>query len=141
MAGYMALDGSALGLLICFIWSCVTLFSRYTFFKMGYTQGTNFITNMKDQLGLITNTIAILGLVVIGNCIPSTVKLTTAITLQYADSAKPLQEILDSIFPYLLPCLATFGMYKALEIKGMTTTKLIYIVLALFIVLAICKIV
>ena len=136
MAGYMALEGSALGLLVCEIWALVTLAAKYYFFNTGYDQGANFITKMSDQLTMITNTISVLGLVVIGNCIPSTVKLTTKIVLQYGESVKPLQDILDSIFPYLLPCLLTFGIYKLLAVKGMTTTKIVWLILVCGVVLS-----
>lgn len=136
MAGYMALEGSALGLLICEIWALVTLAAKVYFFNTGYDQGTNFITSMADQLSLVTNTITVLGLVVIGNCIPSTVKLTTKLVLQYGESSKPLQDILNSIFPFLLPCLLTFGIYKLLAVKGMTTIKVVWIVLAAGVVLS-----
>lgn len=137
MAGYMAMEGSAVGLLICCLWSLVTIISKYYFFKVGYDKGTEFITDMADQLGLVTSTIGVLGLVVIGNCIPSTVKLTTKLVLQYGESAKPIQEILDSIFPYLLPCLLTYGLYKLLAVKGMTTVRVVWIVLAAGILLSI----
>ena len=141
MAGYMALEGSLLGLVICCLWSLVTIISKYYFFTVGYDQGANFITNMADQLGLVTNTISVLGLVVIGNAIPSTVKLTTAITLQYGESSKPLQDILDSIFPYLLPCLLTWGIYKLLAVKGMTTIKIVWLVLICGVLLSVVGIV
>ncbi len=136
MAGYMALEGSVLGLLICEIWALVTLAAKIYFFEIGYTQGANFITTMADQLSLITSTISVLGLVVIGNCIPSTVKLTTTLSLTYGESTKPLQDILDSIFPYLLPCLLTYGIYKLLAVKGMTTIRVVWIVLIAGIVLS-----
>ncbi len=136
MAGYMALEGSALGLLICEIWALVTVAAKYYFFTVGYDQGANFITKMSDKLSMVTNTIAVLGLVVIGNCIPSTVKLTTKLVLQYGESSKPLQDIIDSIFPYLLPCLLTFGIYKLLAVKGMTTTKVVWLILICGVVLS-----
>lgn len=136
MAGYMAIEGSLLGLLICEIWALVTLACKIWFFNIGYHQGTNFVTTLSDQLDLVTTTIGVLGLVVIGNAIPSTVKLQTAIVLQYGESAKPLQDILNSIFPYLLPCLLTYVLYKALGKKGMTTVKLVYIVLLAGVVLS-----
>ncbi|MGI6582188.1 MAG: PTS system mannose/fructose/sorbose family transporter subunit IID [Erysipelotrichaceae bacterium] len=137
MAGYMALEGNPVGILICSLWALVTIICKYYFFIIGYDQGTNFISNMADQIGLVTNVIGVLGLVVIGNCIPSTVKLTTKLVLQYGESAKPIQEILDSIFPFLLPCLLTFGLYKLLGVKGMTTVKIVWIVLIAGVVLSI----
>ena len=141
MAGYMALDGSLLGLLICEAWALVTLACKIWFFQLGYSQGTNFVNTLSDQLDLVTTTIGVLGLVVIGNAIPSTVKLNTAIVLQYGESAKPLQDILNSIFPYLLPCLLTYALYKALAVKGMTTVKIVYIVLIAGVVLSLLGIV
>ena len=136
MAGYMALEGSLLGLFICCLWMAVTIAARYWFFVVGYDQGANFITNMADQLNLVTSTISVLGLVVIGNCIPSTVKLTTSYVLHYGESTRPLQSLIDMIFPYLLPCLFTFGIYKLLAVKGMTTVKIVYLVLIAGVVLS-----
>ncbi|MBR0138366.1 MAG: PTS system mannose/fructose/sorbose family transporter subunit IID [Erysipelotrichaceae bacterium] len=146
MAGYMAIDGNLVGLLICFAWSCVTLYCRRMFIRMGYEMGAGFINSLSDQLNLITSTIGIMGLVVIGNCIPSTVKLTTKLQYGYAPEGEEIkyttvQSILDSVFPYLLPCLATYAMYKLLGLKGMTTQKLIWGVMAFFIVLSFFKIV
>lgn len=136
MAGYMALEGSILGLFICWAWALVTLACKIWFFNIGYREGTNFINSMADQLDLVTNTIGVLGLVVIGQCIPSTVKLTTKLVLKYGESQKPLQDILNSIFPYMLPCLLTAAIYWALGKKGMTTIKLVWIVLIAGVVLS-----
>ena len=136
MAGYMALDGSMLGLIICCLWSLFTIISKYYFFVIGYDRGASFITEMADQLNLVTSTIGVLGLVVIGNCIPSTVKLTTKILLKYGESQKPLQDVIDQIFPYLLPCLFTWAMYKLLAVKRMTTVKIVYITLFAGVVLS-----
>lgn len=136
MAGYMALEGSMLGLVVCELWMLFTLASKIWFFNIGYTQGSNFVNSLADKIDLVTSTIGVLGLVVIGNAIPSTVKLTTPLVLKYGESAKPLQDILNSIFPYLLPVALTYALYKALGKKGMTTIKLVYIVLAVSVVLS-----
>lgn len=49
LAGYMALEGSIVGLILCIILCLVcNVFIRYFFFMEGYKQGVSFITTKQD---------------------------------------------------------------------------------------------
>lgn len=135
IAAYMALEGSAIGVAIAFCGMLPVLFLRYRFFWIGYNQGTKFITNNKDKLQLLTESAVILGLMVIGAMIVSSVKITIPFVYTNGDVSLVAQDILDSILVSLLPVLVTTGIYKALNIKGMTTIRLVWIIIILSIIL------
>lgn len=137
LAGYMALENSVVGLILCIILCIFTNgFCRYWLFMGGYKQGVEFITNKQDIIQGLTAAVTIMGLVVVGGMIPSTVKITTPLVYTLGDATQAIQtDILDKIFPYLLPALATFFIYKALGSKKMTTARMVWIIIAICIVL------
>lgn len=137
LAGYMALEGSIVGLILCIILCLVcNLFIRYFFFMEGYKQGVSFITTKQDMIKGLTGAVTIMGLVVIGCMIPSTVKIKIPLTFAYGDATQSVQSILDAIFPYLLPVLVTFGVYKGLGSKKMTTVRMVWLIIIICIVLS-----
>ena len=134
IAAYMALDGSPLGLLIGGIYGLAIIYLRKMMFVLGYKQGTKFVTSLSDQLKNITNAANILGLMVIGALIPSTISLTSALEFSSGEVVTSLQGTLDSIMPYLLPAAFTGFIYWLLGRGKMTPTKVILIVLLISIV-------
>lgn len=136
MAGYMALENSMVGLILCIILSIfLNGFVRYWFFMGGYRQGVSFITSKQDLIKGLTSAVTIMGLVVVGCMIPSTVKITVPYVFTNGDATQSVQAILDSIFPYLLPALTTFLIYKGLGSKKMTTVKMVWLIILICIIL------
>lgn len=136
LAGYMALQNSSVGLWICVALGIfLNVFVRYWIFMGGYNQGVEFITNKKDIIQGLTAAATVMGFVVVGCMIPSTVKITTPLVYTNGDATQKIQELLDNILPYLLPVLATFGIYKALGSKKMTTVRMVWLIIAVCIVL------
>ena len=90
----------------------------------------------KDMIKGLTGAVTIMGLVVIGCMIPSTVKIKIPLTFAYGDATQSVQSILDAIFPYLLPVLVTFGVYKGLGSKKMTTVRMVWLIIIICIVLS-----
>jgi len=136
LAGYMALENSAVGLILCLILGFIISFPiRKWFFYSGYKQGVEFITTKQDLIQGLTQAVTIMGLVVVGTMIPSTVKVTTPLVYTNGDATKAIQDILDAIFPYLLPVLVTLGVYKAIGNKKITTVRMVWIIIVLCIIL------
>lgn len=136
LAGYMALEGSPVGLILCIITSIIfNVFVRYWFFMSGYKQGVSFITGQQSMIKGLTSAVTIMGLVVVGCMIPSTVKISVPVTYAYGDAVQSVQDILDAIFPYLLPALVTFGIYQGLGSKKMTTVRMAWLIILICIVL------
>lgn len=136
LAGYMALENSIVGLLLC-VALCIFCngFVRYWFFMSGYKQGVSFITTKQDLIKGLTAAVTIMGLVVVGCMIPSTVKITIPYVFTYGDATQSIQDILDAIFPYLLPALVTWLIYKGLGSKKMTTVRMVWLIIVICIVL------
>ena len=136
LAGYMALENSIVGLLLC-IALCIFCngFVRYWFFMEGYKQGVSFITTKQDMIKGLTTAVTIMGLVVVGCMIPSTIKVNIPFVFSYGEAEQSIQAILDAIFPYLLPAGVTALIYKGLGSRKMTTVKMVWLIITVCIVL------
>ena len=136
LAGYMALEGSVVGLLLC-VALCIfcNCFMRYWLFMGGYKQGVSFITTKQDMIKGLTAAVTIMGLVVVGCMIPSTIKINIPFVFTYGEAQQSIQDILNAIFPYLLPAGVTALIYKGLGSKKMTTVKMVWLIIAICIVL------
>lgn len=55
IAGYMACEGSPVGLLVCVLMYIIVAALRYFMFNIGYTQGSKFLTERTSQLRNLTN--------------------------------------------------------------------------------------
>lgn len=137
LAGYMALEGSLAGLLLCIVLSLfLNIVVRGLFFMEGYRRGVAFITERQDGIRNLTDAVTIVGLVVVGCMIPSTVKVTTPLVFVNGQARQSIQAVLDSVFPYLLPVLVTFLIYKGLALKKMTAVKMVWLIIGISIVLS-----
>lgn len=139
--GYMALNGSLLGIPLGYIVGIAICLIRYKFFGIGYKEGINFITNRQDQIKSLTNAAIILGMVVIGSMIPSTVEVTLLPVFQYGEAEQSIQELVDVILPYLLPVLFTLGIYGLLGLKKVTTVRMVWIILAFAVLMTVLGII
>lgn len=129
MAGYMGLEGSPLGLMFGLAYGVAMIFVRRFLFRMGYSQGSKFVTSLSNQLKSLTNSASILGLMVVGALIASTVSVTIPFTFQQGEVQLGLQSILDMIMPNLIPACLVGLVYWLLGRKGMTSTKAIFLIL------------
>lgn len=110
----MSMAGSILGpILFLLIYNIPNISLRYLGVKHGYGIGTNLVKKISDTnvMNKLTLGMAIVGLMVIGSMIASTVSVTTPIAFNVNNNPFSLQETLDSIFPKLLPVLVTYLLY------------------------------
>lgn len=136
IVGYMAIEGSALGLIICLAAMVALFVFRGVLFYGGYKQGAKFITEHTDLLKSITNGATILGLTVVGAMIPSTVRFATTLTFTMGEATATLDEFFNAIIPSFLPVVITACIYFGLKSKRMTTVRMIWLVIVLCIVLS-----
>lgn len=122
-------NGSLIGPLVMFlIINCLYWPIKYYGIHFGYAKGMELIKDggvkIFDRLGNLAN---VLGVMVVGGLIPSTVKLTTALQFKFAQG-EPLaiQAQLDKVMPCILPVLLTFICYKLIKKgNGKNTAKII----------------
>ena len=130
----IASTGNPLGPIVyALIYSVINLATRIVAAHLGYDLGTKFLQQSEENnlMSRMTHAAGVLGMTVIGAMIAAQVSLSTALTFDVGGSEIVLQDLFDSIFPGLLPLLATFACV-ALYKKGVKT---IWIILGIF---AIC---
>lgn len=135
IASYIALQGNAVGLLIPLICGLGIMYLRYRFTWIGYNQGRKIATGFASSLRLLTEGASILGITVIGALVPSVVRAPLTLKLTFGQVSLAMQDMLDKIMPGLLPLCVVLFSYWLLGKKGMTSTKLIFILIALGFVL------
>ena len=141
IAAGLASEGNAIGAILASTLPVLALFIlRWPLFNYGYKQGANVINDvagagMIDKLQIGAN---ILGVTVMGGFVPSMigatlpVKLGKDLTIDGATvEAKTLQQVLDAIFPYLVPLGLTFGCYYLIKVRKMSPLS---VILVLFVV-------
>lgn len=130
----IASTGNPLGPIVyALIYSVINFATRIVAAHLGYDLGTKFLRQSEENnlMSRMTHAAGVLGMTVIGAMIAAQVSLSTALTFDVGGSQIVLQDLFDSIFPGLLPLLATFACV-ALYKKGVKT---IWIILGIF---AIC---
>ena len=70
---------------------------------------------------------SIVGLAVVGGMVASMVSITTPLAFHATELV--LQDMLDTMFPKLLPLLATLGIYRLIQKKVNTNLLLLGIVI------------
>jgi len=133
IAAYMAQEGSPLGV---YLWTALTIgffFVRTRLFEVGYKQGVKMITEFGKHLTIFTEAVSVLGLMVVGAILPSTIALTTGITFKSGDVVMEIQPLLDVILPALLPVILVAIIYFLMSKKKikMMTIILFIIILAM----------
>lgn len=135
IAGYMAQQGSPVGILLWLAVWVALYFWRMQNYVQGYKAGASVVTKMGDKLNVLTDAASILGLTVVGSLIYSSVKLTTPLVFQCGEISLGIQEgVLDQIFPNILGLLLAVVVYKLIK-KGV---KLNWIILGILAASCVC---
>lgn len=117
IAGSMGQAGDSTGLWIFVsIWLALSI-GRFSLYNIGYQSGANLILKLGDKLKAFTDAVSILGIIVIGAIISTTVKLKVGLEFARSGVVVNFQEILDKISPSLLPAAVVFVLYMLLKKK------------------------
>ena len=135
IAAYMAMDGTAIGLLIPLITGCGLIYLRYRFTCIGYKQGRKLALNFADSITPLTEAASVLGLTVVGALIPSVITYTLDLTFQMGEVSLSIQDMLNQIMPGMIPLAVVFFAYKLLGTKKVNSTGLIFILIGMGMIL------
>ena len=135
LAANMAAAGNPLGI---FIWIAVNIVvdwfrCRQTY--IAYDQGMKLVTTMSDQLNAITDAATVMGVFMVGALVSTNVGIVISAPIDLGGVTVDLQHICNMICPKLVPAALVGFVYWLLGKKGMTSTKAIFIVLILAIIL------
>lgn len=131
IAAYVAMQGNPVGLIVPLLACAAVLWVRYKFTWMGYQSGRKLATGFADSIAPITEAASILGLTVVGALIPSVVNYSTNLAFTMGDVTFAVQDMLDKIMPKMLPLGIVMLSYWLLGKKKVNSTKLIFILLGL----------
>lgn len=111
----LALNGSVLGPILMFLlYNVVNVAIKYYGIHLGYSKGMSMINNNSSGtsfLQRIANMANVVGLMVIGALIASSVKIKVALEFGAGENVILLQDLFDKVMPGLLSLLATIGVY------------------------------
>ena len=105
-----AVEGNFIGPILMFLMINILYFPlKYYGIHLGYQKGRDILTSKsgKKILDRITTSANVLGVMVAGALITSTVKLNLGLQFGDGDGAIKLQEMLDKVLPNMLPLLIT----------------------------------
>ena len=130
-----ALQGNIIGPILMFlIYNLVNVLSKYFFIHYGYNKGVDLIEQSKNSniIQRISNLANVVGVMVLGSLIASTVKVATPLTINVGEQSIKVQEMFDKVMPNfltLLFALATFFIVR--KFQGKYTVSLILAVMVI----------
>lgn len=135
IAGYQAQNGSVFGMILAM---AVNIALWVLFWKLAwpvYQKGVSFITDRSASLHNLTEVCSILGIIVLGAMVASTVNVNITYSWTVGDLTQNLGDLLNTIIPCFGNVVTTAILYWALGRKKMTSGRLIWIVIIVAIVL------
>ena len=141
----MAMTGSPLGaILFLLIYNIPSIICRYFMTYLGFTLGTNFISQLYEGglMRLVTRATSTVGLTMIGAMTAANVKFNTIITFPVEGSDTiTLQSYLDQIFLGLVPLALTLFVLWLMRKKNVNVNVILVGIMVLAIVLGLIGVV
>ena len=99
--------------------------------EFAYKEGVNLINNMQSTLTALIEAASVLGVFMMGALVATMINFEVSYKLPIGEKMIDFQDILNSIFPRLLPAIFTAFIFWLLGKKGMNSTKAIGIIIVL----------
>lgn len=125
-------SGNIMGpILFLLIINVPAFLARFYGLRIGLNNGMKFFADASnsDTIARITKVASILGLMVVGAMVATTVSFSITYEVGVEGAMTPIQTYIDQIMPCLLPAVAFFVMYYLLGKKIKTTTILIFLII------------
>lgn len=136
IAASMAIAGNPTGIFIWIIAQIVVMWFRWRQLEFAYEQGIELVTTMQHRLNALTDAASQLGVFMVGALVATMVNVTVAYAPKIGDVTVDIQNTLDMILPKLLPAVIVFGIYWLLGRKNMNSTRAIFIVIIVCVILS-----
>lgn len=101
-------------ILFLILYNTPTILLRYFGITKGYQLGSTLISKIADSnvMSKVTTAMSVVGLMVIGAMVSSLVHVSTPLAIGLGKNSVSIQDTLNSIFPNMLPLIATGIIYK-----------------------------
>lgn len=129
----LAKDGNILGpIVFLLLYNLLAEPCRILLPYVGFKMGSKFMTQAEESgiMSFITKAASIVGLMTVGAMTATMVVVNIGYVFNMNGSELKIQEMIDTIFPCLLPLLLTLGCFKLLN-KNMKPTTLIVILMVI----------
>ena len=136
IAANMASVGNPIGIFIWIAAQVAVMAFRWIQLKYAYKEGVNLVTTMQSKLSALTDAASLMGVFMVGALVATMINVKFGWTPTIGSMPLDIQNNLDMIMPKLLPALIVGGIYWLLGRKGMTSTKVIFIVVIITVALA-----
>lgn len=136
VAATMATQGQPWGI---FLWIGVAVLYdifRWKQLEFAYKEGVKLITTMRDTLTAIIDAASVLGVFMMGALIATMINFDISWAPKIGEKAIEIQDIMNTIFPRLVPAIFTGFVFWLLGRKGMNSTKAIMIIIGLALALS-----
>ncbi|MGU7810301.1 PTS system mannose/fructose/sorbose family transporter subunit IID [Streptococcus suis] len=131
VAATMGKEGSPVGI---FLWVAVAIaydIFRWKQLEVAYKEGTKLITTMRDRLTALVDAASVMGVFMMGALIATMINFEVTWAPAIGEKVIDIQDILNTIFPRLVPAIFTGFVFWLLGRRGMTSTKAILIIIVL----------
>ncbi|HHG8774331.1 TPA: PTS system mannose/fructose/sorbose family transporter subunit IID [Raoultella planticola] len=130
-----ALQGNLIGPILMFLlFNIVNIGTKYFFIHYGYNKGVDLIEQSKNSniIQRITNIANVVGVMVLGSLIATTVKISTPLVIAVGEQSIKVQEMFDKVTPNLLTLLFSLGVFFLVKrLRGKYTVSLIIAMMVL----------
>ena len=136
IAATMATQGQPWGI---FLWIAVAVaydIFRWKQLEFAYKEGVKLITTMRDTLQAIIDAASVLGVFMMGALIATMINFEITWAPTIGEKVIDIQDIMNTIFPRLVPAVFTGFVFWLLGRKGMNSTKAILIIITLALALS-----
>lgn len=128
---FLRTTGSILGpILAVVLFAIPSLLAAYYGTFLGYRSGNKYLAKLYQEglMDRVMHFASIVGLAVIGGMVASMVPITTPLQFNTGGTELVLQDMIDQIFPQLLPLVFTLGIYWLIQKKINTNVLLLGII-------------
>lgn len=135
----LALNGSVLGPILMFLlYNTVNILTKYYGIHLGYSKGVELLEGAgSNVLQRLANMANVVGLMVIGGLIATSVKISVGLEFGAGENVILLQDLFDKVMPKLLSLLATVCVYLVLKKTNGKHAPLIILGIMIFSILAV----
>ena len=129
IAATMAIAGQPWGI---FLWIAVAVvydIFRWKQLEFAYKEGVNLITNMQSTLTALVEAASVLGIFMVDGLIATMINFEVSWVWNIGEKAIDFQDMMNLIFPRLIPAVFTGFIFWLLGKKGMNSTKAIFIII------------
>ena len=135
IAAYQAIEGSIIGWLIAEAVLVAIWMTMNQLFYVAYREGVSFITDRSSQLKNLTEAASVVGLAVVGALIASIVSVKFGFEFKMGDVSQSLDDLLNTILPHFGNVITVIAIYFGLNVKGMTSGKMVTIIIVIAVIL------